>query len=614
MRTKSILVAAAALAMLLALDGCAVYEPEPLEVEGLSLPSREWTWEHPSPQGQTLTSVWGTHPRRLWAVGYGGVALQFDGTTWRQRELATAGSLHAIWGTDDDDVFIVGDKGLILHFDGRSWSTQASGTTATLTDIWGTAADNVYAVGQSGTVLHYDGTRWTSLDFSPTLHMVSIWGRAANDIYLVAFPGRIYHFDGASWDLFQPNVPIATVRSVWGPPGGGLVAFGYSNTLYRLQDDRWEPWLVVPSSSATTFIFDIWGTSLTDLHLVGDSGLIGHYNGQVLKLEEPTSVGYGYLLAVLGFANGQVFAVGERGMIVERRDGVWRRHSRSAFDDLCPAPGAPLGNCEPPHLLDVEVTPSGEAYAMHASGLLRRNRAVWEREILPSQGPFTAMWCSPQGTVFLAGDGVMVRGDHDGWEARAIAAKILPRGVHGNSADDVYALAEETLLHFDGTAWSPVELPRDAKPKSLWSVGDRLHLLAGRNAFWIYDGREWTNLRPSSPNLPELGMLWGLPSGEVYAIGESGSVSGYREGQWASLFTIGPFFLRDMWGSSPDDLYLLGLGDEILRFDGKMWLLSTTRLEDVTLRAIVGAPDSGQDLLAVGTFGSILRRHFEPLQ
>lgn len=614
MKTISHISTAGLLALML-IHGCAVYEPTPLGPEGLSQPAREWTWEHPLPQGQSLTDVWGTHPRRVWAVGSGGTALQFDGASWIRRDLPTQESLLGIWGSDDDDIFVVGTGGLILHFDGSVWTRQESGTTASLSGVWGSGPDDVYAVGQSGTVLHYDGTRWEPRSFNPSLHMISVWGRGPSEVYVVAFPGRIYRFDGTAWDLVNPDTPLATARRVWGPPEGDLLAFGYSRTVQRFDGTSWSPWLTIPANHGPVTVHDLWGTSLDDLHMVGDSGLVAHYNGEGLKLEEPTSVRFSQLLAVAGFDDGRVFAVGEQGTLLERRGGLWRRHSRSAFDDLCPAPGEPVGDCDLPNLLDAVTTVGGDAYGLYPGGLLRRTASgEWTRVLLPTTGPFTAIWAAPDGEVFAAGDGIVVRGRDTTWEARNAPITVLPHGLRGTATDNLYALGEEELVRFDSVQWHQVELPRDVKPRSIWVTPEGIHLLGGRNAFWWFDGREWTNLRPNLGTIPILSQLWGLPEGPIYAIGENGNVSSFDGERWESRFTVGPFFLRDIWGTSEEDLYLLGLGDEILRFDGSTWLLSTTKLAEVTFTAIVGTPGVEREVLAIGSAGSILRRRFPPLR
>jgi hypothetical protein len=77
-----------------------------------------WTWQNPLPQGNLLTSV---------------------------------------WGSSASDVFAVGELGTILHYNGSAWSTMTSSTTNYLYDVWGNSTSDVFAVGWYGAILHYSG-------------------------------------------------------------------------------------------------------------------------------------------------------------------------------------------------------------------------------------------------------------------------------------------------------------------------------------------------------------------------------------------------------------------------------------------------------------------------
>ena len=69
----------------------------------------------------------------------------------------TTASLDAVWGTSSSDVYAVGWEGTILHYDGTEWSAMPSGTTAHLHDVWGMSSSDFYAVGAYGVILR--GTR-----------------------------------------------------------------------------------------------------------------------------------------------------------------------------------------------------------------------------------------------------------------------------------------------------------------------------------------------------------------------------------------------------------------------------------------------------------------------
>ncbi len=72
--------------------------------------------------------------------------------------------LQGVWGSSSTDVFAVGYSGTILHYDGNTWSVQASGIAVLLSGVWGSSATDVFAVGGvlSATILHYDGTDWSA--------------------------------------------------------------------------------------------------------------------------------------------------------------------------------------------------------------------------------------------------------------------------------------------------------------------------------------------------------------------------------------------------------------------------------------------------------------------
>jgi hypothetical protein len=89
--------------------------------------------------------------------------------TW-QNPLPTGNDLYGVWGSSGadsgpPDVYAVGWGGTILHYDGSSWSRMSSGTDRDLRGVWGSSgADSgppdIYAVGWGGTILHYGpGTR-----------------------------------------------------------------------------------------------------------------------------------------------------------------------------------------------------------------------------------------------------------------------------------------------------------------------------------------------------------------------------------------------------------------------------------------------------------------------
>ncbi|MFC2000483.1 nuclear transport factor 2 family protein [Chloroflexota bacterium] len=95
------------------------------------------------------------------------------GGTWSEMSSGTTSDLCGIWGSSSTDVFAVGYDGTILHYDGISWSAMASAPTnnSVLRNAWGSSSSDVFVVGFSGKIFHYNGTSWSAMDSGTTTHL-----------------------------------------------------------------------------------------------------------------------------------------------------------------------------------------------------------------------------------------------------------------------------------------------------------------------------------------------------------------------------------------------------------------------------------------------------------
>src|SRR5215813_7085619 len=87
-----------------------------------------WCWRNPLPQGNPLRRVWGSGASDVWAVGWYGIILHWDGSAWTGVSSGTTNGLLGIWGSGASDVWAVGDGGTILHWNGSHWTSVSSGT------------------------------------------------------------------------------------------------------------------------------------------------------------------------------------------------------------------------------------------------------------------------------------------------------------------------------------------------------------------------------------------------------------------------------------------------------------------------------------------------------
>lgn len=154
-----------------------------------------WTPLATDVPGTTLYGVWGDSASNVWAVGgpesspaegvtpVGNVILHYDGTAWVRESVpilddhptSEQSFLFKVWGADRDHIFVVGSSGLALHYDGATWREEPTGDTAgALFTVSGRSATDVWAIGglNEMRVIHWDGATWESVpvgDFAPTI-------------------------------------------------------------------------------------------------------------------------------------------------------------------------------------------------------------------------------------------------------------------------------------------------------------------------------------------------------------------------------------------------------------------------------------------------------------
>jgi hypothetical protein len=175
-----------------------------------------------------LNDVWFYSPSNRYFVGNGGTIIDVDFMT-----SGTTENLHAIWGTSTSDIFATGFTGTILHYNGSAWSAMTSGTTQRVYDVWGSSSSNVYAVGYR-THLKYNGSSWTT-DMPPGIRdFRGVWGASANDVFVVGISGFITHFDGNNWNTMTSGTTEHFYGGVWGTSSSNVFAVGDRGTIVHL--------------------------------------------------------------------------------------------------------------------------------------------------------------------------------------------------------------------------------------------------------------------------------------------------------------------------------------------------------------------------------------------
>jgi hypothetical protein len=152
------------------------------------------TWANaPQNSNQAMNGIWPS-ATTWYVVGAGGVlATAMNPTgTWNSMKISGAGNppLNAIWGTDDKDVWAVGNGGVIVQYNGTTWTPSTQGST-NFNAIWGSSVNNILAVGNNGTAYQYNGTAWTSVGNSniSAYNLTGVWGDGHGGVWITAING-----------------------------------------------------------------------------------------------------------------------------------------------------------------------------------------------------------------------------------------------------------------------------------------------------------------------------------------------------------------------------------------------------------------------------------------
>lgn len=102
--------------------------------------------------------------------------------------------------------------------------------------------------------------------------------------------------------------------------------------------------------------------------------------------------------------------------------------------------------------------------------------------------------------------------------------------IHGTGPNDIWAAGREIILHWDGAEWTTVSgLP--SKVNAIWAVAPRAFWAAGEMGLLYHDDTNFSSTMTSTV----FNDIVGLPSGELWAVGNGGAIARYEGEKWESI-------------------------------------------------------------------------------
>jgi len=501
---------------------------------------------------------------------------------WSLETSGTTLQLRSVWGSSFKNVISVGDSGTILHFDGEDWTAMTSPTTNRLRAVWGSSSTNVWAVGDSGTILHFDGDGWSGVTSPTSTYIYGLWGTGSANVYAAA-QGQVLRYDGTAWTEIDTIPSPPAYRAIWGSSASDIFVVG---GLGRIVHNSGGPGWAEHSTPTSELLNYVWGTGPSDVYAVGRNGTILHYNGSVWSAM--TSGTTEELYTIWGGRYNDVYAAGADGTLL-RYDGTsWIRVTTNSTEEL----------------YSVWGSSSADVFAVGSLGEILHFRGRGFGVEHPTMTGFpAAVWGSGPDDVFVAVQNLSTVHHYDGrgWSAQSASSTF--EAIYGFSSDDVYAVGQDRIWHYNGASWSQVSQASGSWLRAVWgSAPDDVFAGGSDGMIRHYDGSSWSTMPTNTTST--FYSFWGTASDDVYAVTAFGWIRHYNGSSWSMMYQVPGVNCGGVWGSSADNILVACNDGVVARYDGASWsTASVGTSEDLT--AIWGT--SAYDVWVVGNAGTVLR-------
>lgn len=554
----------------------------------------QWSFERPTPTGQTLRGVTTFAANDVWAVGGGGSVMHFDGTTWKLERTPVCEELTAMWGTSATNLWAVGHAGRIVHRTARGWTLVESGTCEFMSDVWGSPSGTIWIASRAGVLAGNETQGFTVTPLPGGDKLNAIYGFSDTDIWGLAY-NRIFHFDGTTWTkTVEGNWAL---DAIWGSDPDHLVVGGHS-----WDDNMTAAWTFGRATAATPTkkvltgnrTPAVGGTGPNDMWLA-EEGMFFHFDGTAWTYVPGSSNVAINEISMRSPTDG--WAVGESGARLHWDGTAWSVPS-----------GEPHGNS---NFFALSAT---DAWMSTFKGLLHWDGTTWTSA--PGvTGFFNDVWASSPSDVWAVGLDVK-HFDGTAWSVVTLPQTSgLGQGgwytVGGTGPSDIWVGGSTgnygaKLAHWNGTAWAPVSVGVDGRIQDILAFAPNNVWLATDKGLVHWDGNIWSLAGPL--NTGALFRVFGSGPNDLWTVGQS--VYHYNGNTWSeaihgasSLESFKAGFAR-----APNDVWVggggvLGGNSKLAHWDGTRW---TTHLNaSPGLLLALGA--TGSTIWAGDSSGGVLR-------
>ena len=317
------------------------------------------SWSLALPKGTTL--IWGSAAAGLWANTYDGLVHRI-GTTWITLA-APENCGDGLWGTSESAIWFGA-----CYFNGSDWSGPL-GSTNSINALSGPAGEGPVGVGGGGVIVNLTSTAGTVYPSPVHGQIINVQATSSNDVWfsgyddtgttsiptliqwngdaftsyaqtaaspptytfdaIAAVPGgtpwvndhhKTWHFSNGTF-ASPAGAPSSSLYAMWAAASDAIWAVtGKDATIYFYDGNAWQTVSHMLSSSEV-LLMDVWGTSKSDVWVVGSSGMTEHWDGSKWTIAATPSTTT--IIGVWAANSMNAWAATEGGMILSWDGSQW---------------------------------------------------------------------------------------------------------------------------------------------------------------------------------------------------------------------------------------------------------------------------------------------------
>ena len=213
----------------------------------------------------------------------------------------------------------------------------------------------------------------------------------------------------------------------------------------------------------------------------------------------------------------------------------------------------------------------------------------WRTVVEGLDGALLSIWGASERDVWAVGgplgntpfESLVMRFDGTQWKRVKPGKAESFWWVHGTGASDVWLVGEKgRITHWDGAQFREDVSGTDATlfgvfafaANDVWAVGGVPESKAGTNDVVLhYNGTSWKPEALPQQNKTALFKVWGSSPNDIYVVGENAVIWHRKDGQWKREGEgVAKSRLTTVTGCSANRIYAVG-GRDLLQSDGTTW-------------------------------------------